>query len=220
MKSHPLRVFPGIVLSLLAAAAVATAQNISAELNGKLIALRGKSALAYAPPDLPQAKYIALYFSAGWCGPCHQFTPDLVRFYNELKPSHSDFEIIFMSHDHGQNAMEKYMSEMAMPWPAMRFSAARSSRLNKYAGPAIPCLVLVNDQGEVLSDSFAGKQYLGPHKVMNDLRKLLTGESTNVAQSDLGTPAPIDATLNQPPKQTVDSPSGTDWDKVFKKKSP
>jgi len=47
-------------------------QNIAAELNGKLVALRGKSALPCAAPDLPQAKYIALYFSAGWCGPNSQ----------------------------------------------------------------------------------------------------------------------------------------------------
>ncbi len=84
------------------------------------MALRGKSVLPYAAPDLPRAKYIALYFSAGWCGPCHQFTPDLVKFYNEMKPKYPDFEVLFMSLDTGATAMEKYMNEMSMPWPAVR----------------------------------------------------------------------------------------------------
>lgn len=134
----------------------------------------GKTALPYDAPDLPQAKYIALFYSAGWCGPCHQFTPDLVDFYKEMKPKHPEFEIVFMSRDTGQNAIEKYMSEMGMPWPAVRYSGAKSDRaLTKYAGRGIPDLVLLNEKGEVLSDSYAGKGYLGPHKVMNDLKKLL-----------------------------------------------
>ena len=211
-----------LCLTLMLPSLVASApdQNIPAELNGKLVALRGKSALPYAAPDLPKAKYIALYFSAGWCGPCHQFTPDLVKFYNELKPNHPEFEIVFMSRDLGQNAMEKYMGEMAMPWPAMRYAAAKSSRLSKYGGPAIPCLVLLNEKGEVLSDSFAGKEYLGPHKVMNDLKKLLTGDSSGIAKTDFGTPAPVARTANEPATQTIKSPSGTNWDEAFKKKSP
>ncbi len=134
------------------------AQDIPTQLNGKLVALRGKSALPFAAPDLPKAKYIALYFSAGWCGPCHQFTPDLVKFYNEMKPSHPEFEIVFMSEDQGASAMEKYMSEMSMPWPAMRYSAVKGSRLAKFAGPGIPCLVLLNEKGEVLSHSYVGRQ--------------------------------------------------------------
>ncbi len=204
-------------LALLALVRIASAQNIAGELNGKLVTLRGKSALPYAAPDLPQAKYIALYFSAGWCGPCHKFTPELVKFYNELKPKYPGFEIVFMSADRGANAMEKYMSEMSMPWPAVRYSATKGSRLSKYAGPGIPCLVLLNENGEVLSHSYAGKGYLGPYKVMNDLKKLLTGDSGDLAQADLGTPAPLTKTANQPAKK-VNSPSGTNWDDVFKKK--
>ena len=217
MRTNSLR----FLLAIIAFAGTARAQNIPGELNGKLVALRGKSVLPFAAPDLPQAKYIALYYSAGWCGPCHQFTPDLVKFYNEMKPQYPDFEIVFVSRDQSPNAMEKYMGEMAMPWPALRYSAGKSnSALNKYAGPAIPCLVLVNEKGEVLSDSFAGTNYLGPHKVMNDLKKLLTGESGGVAPSDLGAPAPVVTTASKPANNAVKSPSGTKWDEVFKKKSP
>jgi thiol-disulfide isomerase/thioredoxin len=71
-------------------------------------------------PDLPQAKYIALYYSAGWCGPCHKFTPELVKFYNEKKSKYPGFEVVYVSQDESANAMDKCMGEMAMPWPAVR----------------------------------------------------------------------------------------------------
>lgn len=209
-------------LALLALVEAAPEQNIPAELSGKLIALRGKSALPYAAPDLPQAKYIALYFSAGWCGPCHQFTPELVKFYKEMKPKYPGFEVVFMSRDLGQNAMEKYMAEMAMPWPALRYSALKSDHaLTKYAGSGIPDLVLLNEKGEVLSDSYVGNNYVGPSKVMGDLKKLLTGDSGGVAHRDLATPASVTtAASDQPARPAIKSPSGTNWDEVFKKKSP
>ena len=221
MQQKAFGLLAGIFLVLLAFALPAAGQSIPGELGGKLVALRGKSALPYAAPDLPEAKYIALYFSAGWCGPCHQFTPELVKFYNEMKPKYPGFEIVFMSLDQGANAMEKYMNEMARPWPAVRYSAAKSDRaLTKYAGPGIPCLVLLSEKGEVLSHSYVGGNYVGPHKVMGDLKKLLTGDSGGVARSDFGTPAPIAAASNKPPQTTIESPSGTNWDEAFKKKSP
>ena len=35
-------------------------------------------------------KYIAIYFSAKWCGPCKQFTPKLVDFYNKIDKNNSE----------------------------------------------------------------------------------------------------------------------------------
>ena len=109
MKPNSLRFFLAPALALAGFVTAADTQDMATHLNGRLVALRGKSVVPFAAPDLPQAKYIALYYSAGWCGPCHQFTPDLVKFYNELKPKYPGFEIIFMSRDLGANAMEKYM---------------------------------------------------------------------------------------------------------------
>ena len=78
----------------------------------------------------------------------------------------------------------------------------------------------MNGKGEVLSDSYVGSNYVGPYKVMDDLKKLLTGDSAGVARADIGTPPPVAAASNQPARQTTNSPSGTNWDEVFKKKSP
>ena len=50
-------------------------------------------------------KYTALYFSAHWCPPCRMFTPKLVEWYNNFKPKHPDFELVFVSSDRDQAAM-------------------------------------------------------------------------------------------------------------------
>jgi hypothetical protein len=129
-----------------------------------------------------------------------------------MKPKHPEFEVVFVSQDMSEPDMEKYMADMSMPWPALRYSAVRSSRsITKYAGPGIPCLVVVSEKGDVLSDSFQGAMYVGPSKVMKDLEKLLSGASSAEV-------APTAALSVSPAKATAaKSGTGTDWDKAFKK---
>src|SRR5206468_1945413 len=137
MKSGSL----GLLLLLaLAFLTPARGQDIRSDLNGRLVSLKGRSTIPFPSATFAQAKYIALYYSAGSCPPCHVFTPELVEFYNKARAKHSDFEVIFVSRDHSEREMQEYMREMSMPWPALRYSFAKSSRnLNKYSGPGIPC---------------------------------------------------------------------------------
>ena len=77
------------------------------------------------------------------------------------------------------------MREANMPWPAIDFSKlASKDAIRKYAGSGIPCLVVVDPSGKVISDSFAGKEYLGPAKVLTDLDAIFAGAaSVNVTAS-------------------------------------
>jgi thiol-disulfide isomerase/thioredoxin len=70
-----------VLAILLLAAATATAQTspISSDLKGKLVAVKNRLVQPIDAVPVTQAKYIAFYFGAGWCGPCHKFTPDLVH---------------------------------------------------------------------------------------------------------------------------------------------
>jgi len=66
--------------------------------------------------------------------------------------------------------MQNYMRELNMPWLALDYQKLESKQaIKKYAGAGIPCLVLIDSTGKVISDSFAGKDYLGPGKVLADL---------------------------------------------------
>ncbi len=110
---------------LLCGSGVLGAQTIAKELPGKLVVLNGRITGPSNNPAVGQAKYIALYYGAGWCGPCHKFTPDLVAFYNEMKPKCPDFEVVFVSRDSSAAEMDNYMAEMKMPWPALRYDAVK-----------------------------------------------------------------------------------------------
>lgn len=141
-----------------------------------------------APADdeaFSHKKLIAFYFSAHWCAPCRKFTPQLVEYYNRVAPQHPEFEIVFYSFDKSATAMEEYMREMNMPWPAIDYQKlANKEALKKNAGDGIPSLFVVDQTGKVISSSYAGKQYLGPAKVLADLDAIFAGNvPVKVAQS-------------------------------------
>jgi nucleoredoxin len=122
---------------------------------------------------LRNVKYFAFYYSASWCPPCRAFTPKLVDFYNDFKSKHPDFELIFVNHDQNEEDMLSYMTNDRMPWPAVRFADIDGTNANKFCGDGIPDLVLVNANGDVLSDSFNGSQYVGPYKVLDDIQAIV-----------------------------------------------
>lgn len=129
-------------------------------------------------------KLIAIYFSASWCGPCRKFTPELVAFYNRVAAQHPEFQVIFFSGDRSAFAMQNYMRDMNMPWPAVEFAKLNEKDvLRKYAGSGIPCLVLIDAAGHILSDSYSGKEYLGPAKVLADIDSIFNSSGGAVAQS-------------------------------------
>jgi len=143
-----------------------------------LVALDGDQVKPVPGAALDPVKYYAFYFSASWCGPCRRFTPQLAAFYRELKPKHPEFELVFVSSDRSEPEMERYMKEAGMPWPALEFRSIRSNRtVTKHAGPGIPCLVLVDADGKVLSHSYDGETYVGPSKVVKDIAQLLQKKS-------------------------------------------
>jgi nucleoredoxin len=145
-------------------------QPLESVLSGMLIDRSGE------PVDtesIAKADYRLIYFSAHWCPPCQQFTPVLVQTYNQLKEQ-GGFEVIFVSADRSEKEMLRYMRETEMPWPATRFeSAAATSLRNALAGPGIPCLVMLDNDGKIMADSYEGKRYTGPHKVLDQFKATL-----------------------------------------------
>lgn len=137
-------------------------------LEGKLVALDGKRVSRFEMDSDPE--YYAFYFSAHWCPPCREFTPKLVKFYNDNDAAGKKFEIIFVSSDRDERSMEDYIEEDQMPWPAIKYRYAKKIKeIRQYAGRGIPCLVLVDRKGEVISHSYEGDNYIGPTKVMGDI---------------------------------------------------
>jgi nucleoredoxin len=151
--------------------------GMSEFLKGDLVQMHNGDSVHVDDAAIASKKLIAFYFSAQWCAPCRKFTPQLVDYYKRVAPEHPEFEIVFYSMDKSLYAMEKYMREENMPWPAIEFGKLKSKDvLGKSAGSGIPSLVLVDASGNVISSAVANGQYVGPQKVLNDLDAIFAGK--------------------------------------------
>ncbi|NWI41703.1 NXNL2 protein, partial [Picathartes gymnocephalus] len=90
-----------------------------------------------------QNKVVGLYFSAGWCSPCRDFTPVLCDFYTELleetEPP-APFEVT-----------RSFRKMLLMVCIIFNFFSL-SDLKKKYNITAIPKLVIVKQTGEVITD--------------------------------------------------------------------
>src|SRR2546430_410544 len=122
---------------------------------------------------LEHKKLYLFFFSANWSPQGRKFTPQLVEYYNRVTPQHPEFEVIFFSGDRSQFGMETYMTQSKMPWPAADYERlATKDVIQKDVVHSIPCLVLVDAGGNIISNSYAGEKDLGPEKVLADLDKI------------------------------------------------
>lgn len=112
-------------------------------------------------------KVIGLYFSASWCGPCKMFTPQLVK----LRDSKDDqFEVILVGGDRSAEAQQDYMKDYDMEWPAIPFDSPLRQELGaKYQIRGIPALVIVDDQGNLITKD--GRREMG--STSSDARQAL-----------------------------------------------
>lgn len=126
--------------------------RIVEELQGKLLdPATGKPAALATNAAL---RYVVFYRGAGWCPPCRQFSPTLLKTYQELKPKHPDFELIFLSDDKSVPDLQKYVKEEGFPW--LTVTQARLKELLIVApalGRSIPQLLVMDRHGKVLIDS-------------------------------------------------------------------
>ena len=152
--------------------------SIASLVKGELVSSRNGVLHPYLDAEFEKKKLIGLFMSAHWCPPCRQFTPKLVAYYNKIVATHPEFEILFVSNDKSAGAMEGYMRDDQMPWPALSYDKIPgNAALNKYFGSSIPCLVVVDENGKVIFDTYAGKNYRGPEAVLNDLDQFFAGKT-------------------------------------------
>ena len=116
--------------------------------------------------EMRKKRFTLVYFSAHWCAPCRAFTPQLVNWYNE---EHKDFNVILVSSDSNQKAMNKYMKETKMPWVGVKKgSDSEKLMIEKFQiERGIPSLVLI-EKGQVVK-----LKTQSPVLVFKEMNKLL-----------------------------------------------
>jgi thioredoxin family protein len=132
------------------------------------------SLVPFADETLQKKKFYLLFFSALWSKEGRQFTSRLVEYYNRVAPQHPEFEVIFFSADRSPFAMQNYLSQTNMPWPALAYDKrdGKAGAIAENLVRTIPCLILSDATGKILSRTGENS---GPDKVLADLDKVLAG---------------------------------------------
>eukprot|EP01063_Lacrimia_lanifica_P032461 TRINITY_DN5555_c0_g1_i2.p1 TRINITY_DN5555_c0_g1~~TRINITY_DN5555_c0_g1_i2.p1 ORF type:complete len:167 (+),score=40.73 TRINITY_DN5555_c0_g1_i2:127-627(+) len=104
---------------------------------------------------LAKAPAVAYYFSASWCPPCRQFTPQLAQFYNTVNASGTQVEVLFVPSDRDEESTEEYFKKM--PWLRLRHDDANVAVLkSQYGVSGIPHLAVVRRGGQVVEANARG----------------------------------------------------------------
>jgi len=120
-------------------------------LDGNLVKLDGKSLKKHDLAARPK-KYYVFYYTASWCGPCQKFTPGLVDFYNKNKEGSDKFELVLISSDQDEDAMEAYAKEKKMPWPQLKLNKVKKFEKDFDHGVSgIPTVVVCDLKGEIVA---------------------------------------------------------------------
>jgi len=106
---------------------------------------------AVSSAEVLKGKLVALYFSAHWCPPCRQFTPEFARVYKSLESANKPLAVVFVSADQDQEAFNEYFGEQ--PWYAIPYeSQEQRDKLNEtFNIRGIPALLVLNQEGELVS---------------------------------------------------------------------
>ncbi|MEM1059934.1 MAG: thioredoxin-like domain-containing protein [Verrucomicrobiota bacterium] len=176
---------PALILALLVTVLLpAQAENVIYEaVKGKLVAVDGRMVAPLENTSrVENAKFYAIYFSAHWCPPCRKFTPKLAKFYKKYSQRYGDFDVIFVSSDKSAEAMDEYMIDEKMLFPAVKFEDRKNlGKIDSYRAKGIPNLVFVDSEGKVLSASYKDGKYIGPYEVLDEMEDILKEKGQKLA---------------------------------------
>ena len=96
-------------------------------------------------------KAVLVYFSAGWCNSCKQFTPKIKKFYEEAKSE--GLEVVWVSRDRSEKDQMDYYKTSLPEWPYVPYGENIKHMLEAFQLKTIPMVKLVDFEGNVLDES-------------------------------------------------------------------
>jgi hypothetical protein len=142
--------------------------KVIVELEGKLFnSVTGK-------PDPLDAKtlprYLVFMRGSSTCPITRKFAPTLVKYYNDMKPTHPEFEVIWLMTETPEDT-GKYAKATGFSWRAMEYNSTPAvPSVHDAISGLLPQLIVVDRDGKVLAN---GTQSQAP-VALKQLDALLT----------------------------------------------
>jgi len=101
--------------------------------------------------DALEGKLVGIYFSASWCPPCQNFTPELVK----LREAHPEvFQVVLVGFDRTEASHWKYMRDYKMNFLSMAPGGRESQTLaERFGVRGIPHLAIIGPDGTVIEQN-------------------------------------------------------------------
>jgi nucleoredoxin len=154
----------------------ALAGNAIQAMQGNLVSLRDGKMVQAKDINLADKKYVALYYSAHWCPPCRTFTPKLAEFYDAASKKHPEFELVLISSDRSEEAMQEYLAWGKMHFPALAYSLRRDPSVTQHGASGIPYLVVLDRNGTQILGKRTDEDWKYPGDVLEEFKALLAKE--------------------------------------------
>ncbi len=102
-----------------------------------------------------RGKYVLVDFWAGWCRPCREENPNVVRLYNKYKDQ--GFEVFGVSLDRTREMWEKAIEEDGLEWTQVSdLKYFNSEAAATYQINAIPATYMIDPDGNILAKDLRG----------------------------------------------------------------
>jgi hypothetical protein len=123
-------------------------ERVIGELEGKLVSSVTGKPQPLDAGSLP--RYLVFYRGSSTCPITRRFTPTLIKYYQEMKPKHPEFEIIYIMTEPVADT-EKFAKEIGFSWRAVAYeSTGAMPDVSKPISGYLPQLIVMDRNGKVL----------------------------------------------------------------------